>query len=212
MRTFVFDLIIAGILFCPYALPAQQIPPTAREVDAFVERAHSEKSVGTGARVPDRIFNDLAAGADPDMPYCNQGDRRDLEGHQIHIGSKVTDILAIQGWGGCFCSPTGNCDFWIYAHGGGKYWEILETGNVQEFGFLKSRTHGFPDLVTWSHGTATETGGQLFRFNGKRYKPSGEWIEDYEYLGDDGQMIKPAKPRITSYFTSESEIPRGAKP
>lgn len=212
MRAFVIALVIAAILFCPYALPAQQIPPTSREVNAFVERAHSERYVGMEVRVPERIFNDLAAGADSDMPYCNPGDRKDLEGHQTIVGSNGGDILAIQGRTGCFCSPTGNCDFRIYAHKGGKYWVILETGSVQMFGFLKSRTHDYPDLVTWSHGTATETGGQLFRFNGKRYESSGEWIEDYEYLGDDGQMVKPAKPRITSYFTSENELPREAKP
>lgn len=212
MRAFVIALIIATIPLCPCGLRAQQIPPTAREVNAFVERAHSERYVGTEIRVPDRIFNDLAAGADSDMPYCNPEDRKDLEGHQIFVGSKVTDILAIQGRTGCFCSPTGNCDFWIYAHKGGKYWVILETGSVQMFGFMKSRTRGFPDLVAWSHGTATETGGRLFRFNGKRYESTGEWDEDYEYLGDNGQIVMPAKPRITSYFTSEDDLPKEPKP
>lgn len=212
MRAFVIALIIAAILFCPCASPAQQVPPTAREVNAFVERAHSEKYVGTEVRVPDRIFYDLAAGVDADMPYCNPGDRKDLEGHQIFLGSIRGDILAIQGATGCFCSPTGNCDFWIYVHKAGKYWVILETGSVQMFEFLKSRTHGYPDLVTWSHGSATEYGGQLFRFNGKRYASSGTWIEDYEYLGDNSQIVKPDKPRITSYFTCEDELPKESKP
>jgi hypothetical protein len=80
------------------------------------------------------------------------------------------------------------------------------------FGFLKSRTHGYPDLVTWTHGSATEYGARLFRFDGNRYVACGGWDEEYEYLGDDGQIVKPDKPRITSHFSSKDEIPSEVKP
>ncbi len=79
------------------------------------------------------------------------------------------------------------------------------------FGFLKSRTHDYPDLVTWSHGSATEYGGRLFRFDGNRYGTSGGWDEEYEYLGDDGRIVKPHKPRITSHFSSEDALPKEVK-
>jgi len=80
------------------------------------------------------------------------------------------------------------------------------------FGFLKSRTRGYPDLVTWSHGSATESGGRLFRFDGNRYVASGSWDEEYEYLGDDGKIVTPDRPRIKSHFSSKDELPDEVKP
>jgi hypothetical protein len=89
---------------------------------------------------------------------------------------------------------------------------VLKRGSVQSFGFLKSRTHGCPDLVTWSHGSATMSGARLFRFDGYRYVASGGWDVEFEYLGDDGQIVKPDKPRITSHFTSKDQLPREVTP
>jgi hypothetical protein len=80
------------------------------------------------------------------------------------------------------------------------------------FGFLKSRTHGYPDLVTWSHGSATESGAQLFRFDGNRYIASGGWDEEYEYLGDDGKVVTTDKPSIKSHFSKRDELPNEVKP
>jgi hypothetical protein len=78
---------------------------------------------------------------------------------------------------------------------------------VQTFGFLRSRTHGYPDLVTWSHGSATDRSAQLFRFDGNQYVDSGGWEEEYEYLDEDGQTVTPDKPRITSHFWGKDAIP-----
>jgi hypothetical protein len=142
------------------------------------------------------------------IPYCSPEDPNNVKAHEVPRRSNVPGALAIQGQGGCFCSPTGNCAFWIYQLKNGKYRSLLETDMVQMFGFLKSERHGYPDLVTWSHGSATMYGAQLFRFDGDQYVPSGGWEEDYEYLGADGQLVKVAKPRITSYFTSEGQLPR----
>ena len=119
---------------------------------------------------------------------------------------------AIKGGGGCFCSPTGNCAFWIYQLKDGKYRAVLSRGSVQSFGFLKSRSHGYPDLVTWSHGSATMSAAKLYRFDGNRYVASGGWDVEFEYLGDDGQIVKPDEPRITSHFTSKDQLPQEVKP
>jgi len=205
-------LLATTFLLWPDTLPAQYVPPTAREVDAFAERARSERYVGSEVRVPDRIFNQLVAGLPTDKPYCHPHDRKILEAHQIVVGSNLSGALTVQGQSTCFCSPTGNCEFWIYQLKSGKYRPILRRGSVQMFGFLKSRTHGYPDLVTWSHGSATESGGRLFRFDGNRYVASGSWDEEYEYLGDDGKIVTPDRPRIKSHFSSKDELPDEVKP
>jgi hypothetical protein len=205
-------LLAATVLLWPHTLPAQHTPPTAEEVEAFAERAASQQYVGKQVRLPDRIFNKLVAGAPADYPFCHPADRNILAAHQIMLRSNLLGGLAIQGRGGCFCSATGNCEFWIYQLKSGKYRAVLRTGSVQRFGFLKSRTHGYPDLVTWSHGSATESGARLFRFDGCRYVASGGWDVEFEYLGDDGQIVKPEKPRITSHFSSKDQLPKEMKP
>ena len=205
-------LLAATVLLWPHTLPAQHTPPTAEEVEAFAERASSEQYLGKEVRVPDRIFKQLAAEAPADYPLCHAEERNILVAHQILLTSNLIGGLAIKGSGGCFCSATGNCAFWIYQLKNGKYRAVLSTDSVQNFGFLKSRTHGYPDVVSWSHGSATMSEARLFRFDGNRYVASGGWDVEFEYLGDDGQIVKPDEPRITSHFSSKDQLPKTAKP
>jgi hypothetical protein len=55
-------LLATSVLLWPQALPAQHTPPTALEVEAFVDRAASEEYVGKEVRVPDQIFKEFVAG------------------------------------------------------------------------------------------------------------------------------------------------------
>jgi hypothetical protein len=205
-------LVVSIVLSWPRTLSAQHTPPTASEVEAFVKRAHSELNPGKQVRVPDWILKQLMAGVSASSPDCGTGNRSNLEAHQILLGPNLLGGLAILGQGGCFCSPTGNCALWIYQLKDGKYRMILKLGSVQLFGFLKSQTHGYPDLITCSHGSATEHWFGLFRFNGDRYVASGGWDEQYEYLDDHGQVVELDKPRIISGFSGKDQLPNEAKP
>ncbi len=196
------------VLLLPHALFGQHSPPTSAQVAAFAERVRTERTMGKEVPVPDLIFNTLKADAPSDYPPCNPKDRNDLDAHEVSLGSGGARILAIQGRGLCFCSPTGNCQLWIYRVKDGAYRELLGIGTVRLFGFVKSSTHGYPDLVAWSHGSATDYGVRLFRFNGYRYKDSGEWEEQYAYLDDAGQVVDVKKPRIIPHFSSEEQIPK----
>lgn len=202
------SLLANTVLLWPRTLPAQHTPPTDSEVQAFAERARSERQVGKKVQVPEWIFSELMARISADIPFCSRGNPNNVDAYEVPRRSNLAGVLAIQGRGGCFCSPTGNCAFWIYQQKNGKHRSLLETDMVQMFGFLKSRTRGYPDLVTWSHGSATMYGARLFRFDGDQYVASGSWEEDYEYLDKDGQIVKVDKPRITSYFTSEDQLPK----
>jgi hypothetical protein len=207
---YVFERILflaSIVLIWPRLLPAQHTPPSAEEVERFAERARAQRKIGKGVRVPNQILNELMAKAPEDYEACNLKDRNNLEAHQVLLRSNLVGGLAIQGRGFCFCSPTGNCAFWVYQLKKGKYRLVLETDMVQRFGFLKSRKHGYPDLVTWCHGSATDSAADLFRFDGNQYVVSGGWEEEYEFLGDNGQIVKPDRPRITSHFSSKDTIP-----
>jgi hypothetical protein len=195
------------VLLCPQVSPAQHTVPSVREVEAFAEHARSTKMIGKPVHVPDQLFNELMAEAPEDYPPCDRKNRDALEAHQILLRTNQIGGLAIKGRGECFCSPTGNCAFWIYRLKKRKYRLVLETDMVQVFGFLASRTRGYPDLVAWSHGSATESHGRLFRFDGEGYTVSGAWEEEYEYLDENGQIVRPDKPRVTSYFANKDTIP-----
>jgi hypothetical protein len=186
---------------------AQHTPPSGQEVEAFAERARKEGHKGNRVPVPEHILKELAAKAPDDYLPCDRKERNKLEARQILLRSGSVGGLAIQGLGFCYCSPTGNCSFWIYQIRNAKYRLILETDMVQVFGFLRSRTYGYPDLVTWSHGSATQRSGELFRFDGDQFIACGGWEEEYEYLDENGQIVKPAKPRITSHFSDRDALP-----
>jgi hypothetical protein len=203
-------LLATAVLLWPHTLPAQHTPLTASEVEAFAERAVSEQYLGKEVRVPDRIFNKLVAGVPAVDPFCHPEDRNILVAYQIFLSSNLPVGLSIKGSSGCFCTLTGNCEFWRYQLKNGKYRALLRRGSVPTFGFLKSRMQGYPDLVTWSHGSAMQSGAGLFRFDGNRYLASGGW--DVELvLGDDGP-VDPDKTRISSHFTSKDQVPKEVKP
>ena len=195
------------VLPWPRVLSAQHIPPSTEEVTRFAQKARTEMRAGDPVRVPKRVLREISSEAPTDFPPCGAQERSNVEAHKVPFKSKSIRALAIRGKGFCYCGATGNCAFWIYRYRSGKYELILATDMVQTFGFLRSRTHGYPDLVTWSHGSATDRSAQLFRFDGNQYVDSGGWEEEYEYLDEDGQTVTPDKPRITSHFWGKDAIP-----
>ena len=203
-RIFYFSAIV---LMQPHVTTAQHTPPSAHEIETFAERARKEAHVGKPVSLPEQILQELVAQAPDDcLPYDGNV-RNKLEAHQLILRPGLQGGVAIQGRSFCYCSATGNCAFWIYQLRNGKYRMILETDMVQIFGFLKSRTHGYPDLVTWSHGSATERSAELFRFDGDQYIACGGWEEEYGYLDQNNKVVTLDKPRITSHFWGRDALP-----
>jgi hypothetical protein len=54
------------------------------------------------------------------------------------------------------CSPTGNCEFWVFRQNGDKYSVILHRIATQSFTIQPTLTNGFHDLVLNQHGSAFE--------------------------------------------------------
>lgn len=72
--------------------------------------------------------------------------------------------------GACFCSPTGNCQFWVVIPSGTTFRVLLKAQAVQQFVVLQEISKGYPDLDLSMHGSAFETTHRQYRFDGVRYQ------------------------------------------
>jgi hypothetical protein len=161
------------------------------------QEARRPDAMGTRIPVAEEVKKLLAA-APRDCANSEPGERTNFDAFRIQVGVNGKNVIAIGGRGACFCSPTGNCDFWVL-HGGERAYEVvLKIKMVQRFGFLKSDTTGPNDLVVWSHDSATRSQARLYRFDGKKYRKSCGWEEEYTYTErPDGSWVSTGEPKIT---------------
>lgn len=112
----------------------------------------------------------------------------------IDVDGDGKNELAIQNR----CAPVGNCEFLIFRKSGNSYKTILQTsyGAVQTFKLKNSKTNGYFDLETKSHGDAWSGGIEVYKFDGKQYKDSECYKYNYSYLKG-GKLYELKKPKIT---------------
>lgn len=111
-------------------------------------------------------------------------------------GKGVREFLAQAGFQSA-CSPTGNCESWVLRQIGSEYSVILHRIATQTFTIQPTSTNGFHDLVLGQHGSATEQGLTLYRFDGAKYQKAGCYVANWEILGEDGEYHQLEEPRIT---------------
>ena len=114
-----------------------------------------------------------------DSPEELSRERIRLDAYRVSLRKGVIGIV-VWGRSSCYCSPTGNCAFWIFRQGSKGYEPLLETDMVQDFGFLSSRTNGYRDLVARSHGSAFQSGYRTFGFQDGTYQSYCDWDEEYD--------------------------------
>lgn len=93
------------------------------------------------------------------------------------------------------CAAVGNCEFWLFKKKGRDYETILSTVMVQRYKLRKTKTKGYFDLETKTHGSATDGGISIYRYNGKEYVISKCFKYDYIVLKND-KMYELKKPII----------------
>ncbi|HLM82590.1 MAG TPA: hypothetical protein VK302_18450 [Terriglobales bacterium] len=130
----------------------------------------------------------------------------------VDLGGKSAGEFAAQGVGvgptpPRLCSPTGNCEFWVFRQNGDKYSVILHRTATQSFTIQPTITNGFHDLVLNQHGSAFEQGLTLYRFDGSRYRFVACYDANWEILGKDGEVHDLKEPRITPYSEVSSPTP-----
>jgi hypothetical protein len=178
-------------------LPATVISLRTSSTHTLVwKEARRPAARGTRMPVPQPILDELAAAPD-DCADSTPGQTTKVDAYRVRNGNET--LIAIRGLSTCFCTATGNCEFWVYRSRRGKYKIILHDEMVNSFGFLKNRTNGHRDLVLWSHGSAFRSGARLLQFRRKEYEPSCQWEE--EYTGHElraGGWVWDPEPRINS--------------
>jgi hypothetical protein len=127
---------------------------------------------GTRIAVPGSILKEVKANPD-DCLNPSREETAKVDAYQLRKGDFL--LIAIWGRSSCFCSPTGNCSFWLYQSRDGNNKLLLKTEMVREFGFLRTSTEGLPDLVLWSHDSADRSPGALWKFNGRAYDSECSW-------------------------------------
>jgi hypothetical protein len=163
-------LLLASLAFALPPLQAQK--KTETETGILWKETLTPEAKGTRMTVPKSILNIVRA--DPDDCLDPSGDETtEVDGYRVRkLG---TELVAIWGKGSCFCSPTGNCAFWIFRSRQGNHGLLFHTYMVREFGFRHSASDGLPDLVLWSHDSAQRFPGTLWRFDGKEYVRECAW-------------------------------------
>jgi hypothetical protein len=181
---------------------AQVSPRASRPLSPWKESL-APGAKGTHIRVPKPIFKILNANPN-DCPPETEPERA---GAFLVRGGQTT-LVAIRGQSSCYCGATGNCQLWIYRRLHGKYEELLQTGNVSGFGFLKSKTNGLPDLVIWSHDSAQRSPGALWKFDGTSYEShySWEWTTQWEMPNGDWEDSEPHIVHNTCGGTEEQPL------
>jgi hypothetical protein len=118
--------------------------------------------------------------------------------HTTNLNGKGKQEILAQAFDNFLCSPTGNCEAWIFRRDADGYSVILKRGAVQAFTIQPTVSHGFHDIVLGQHGSATEQGLRLFRFDGSAYRLASCYDANWSVLGEDGQIHDLKEPRITA--------------
>lgn len=181
-------LVIGSSLVLVSTASTAQVSPHASRPQQPWKESLAPAARGTHIPVPQPILKELKANPN-DCPPETEPERADAF---LVRGVRAT-IVAIRGHSSCYCGATGNCQLWIYRRLHGKYEELLQTGNVSGFGFLKSKTNGLPDLVIWSHDSAQRSPGALWKFDGTSYELhcSWEWTTQREMPNGDWKDSEP---------------------
>jgi len=162
-------LITVALVGPSLLLPAEKHP---QEYQLLWKQTLTTAAKGTRIATPRSILAEVKASPDDCLdPSPEETTKVDA----YRLPKRNLTLIAVWGRGSCFCSPTGNCSFWLYQFRGGKNKLLLQTDMVNEFGFLPSHTKGLPDLVIWSHDSADRFPGALWKFNGAEYVFECRW-------------------------------------
>jgi hypothetical protein len=110
------------------------------------------------------------------------------------LHTKAPEQFLVQASDACHCGGTGNCGFWVLERKGKGFRVLLETEMVQQFGVEPSRSNGYRDILTSSHGSAALSGLVLYKFDGKQYRATDCATVEYE-VKEDGSAAGP--PELT---------------
>ena len=97
-----------------------------------------------------------------------------LEVERVDLNRDGRKELLVRGKNFHLCGATGNCGFWVFEEGRTRPRMLLSASDyvdIAELGqqVLRSRTHGYSDLLLKGHFSAAETGHYTYKFDGQKY-------------------------------------------
>lgn len=116
-------------------------------------------------------------------------------------GDGKPEVIA-QAGGDTYCSPTGNCSFWIFRRRGTSY-EVLLEGDAQTFTIQHTRTKGYLDIVLSRHNSAFDSEAREYKFDGNSYREGACFDVEWSVLGSDSEFHDLKEPRISLCGTSQ---------
>jgi hypothetical protein len=190
---------IARLLIVPLAMAASLAPlqqPFPHEMGpagvqvAYLGKAHlpiSDKDA-----IVALVFKDISPKQciSPERSLAQELDTIRIAHAALH--ANAPEQLLVQASDACHCGGTGNCAFWVLERSGKGFRVLLETEMVQRFALEPSRSNGYRDIVTSSHGSAIFQGLVLYKFDGKKYRAADCASVEYE-VKDDGSQAGPPK-------------------
>jgi hypothetical protein len=193
------------LMACPALLASQS---RGMQKEPMWKEARRPEAKGTQVATPEGVKKLLKARPDECPDIAVQSDRTAFRVYEVSLGSKFGKALAVWGRSWCFCSPTGNCAFWVVRKVKSGFRILLRTDMVNDFGFLESTANGARDLITWSHGSASMAGASLFVFDGKQYVNICGWEEDYQgHALPDGMWKWDPQPKFSHDTCNAGAIP-----
>jgi hypothetical protein len=204
--SFKFLSVISTLVSLLFPMTSASQSPQSTGVPMWKE-ARRPAARGTQITTPDGIKELLRARHDDCPDSATEAEQTQFDVYKVHLGQRLGAGFAVWGRGPCFCSPTGNCEFWLARKENGKYRILLTTDMVNEFGFLRALTDGARNLVTWEHGSAFSAVAHLYAFNGQQYETTCGWNE--EYTGHElpgGKWVWNPKPKINSNTCTTSTM------
>jgi len=191
---------IARLLLVPVAIAAFLAPslqqPFPHEIGTpgvevqHLGKAHLPKSEKDA--IVALVFKDVAAKECifPGRTLQQEIDLISTARAALHTGAP--EQLLVQASDACHCGMTGNCTFWVLERRGKEFHVLLKAQMVHLFSIEASRSNGYRDILTSSHGSATLAGLVLYKFDGKKYRAADCASVQYE-LKDDGNPTGPPK-------------------
>ena len=183
-------LAIAASLAPPLQQPfPHEIGPPGVQVQ-YLGKAHLPKSEKDA--IVALVFKDIAP---KECIFPRRTLQQEIDAISIAraaLHTKAPEQLLVQASDACHCGVTGNCAFWVLERREKGFHVLLKTEMVHLFSVEASRSNGYRDILTSSHGSATLQGLVLYKFDGKQYRATDCASAQYE-IKDDGNLAGPPK-------------------
>ena len=154
--------------------------------------------------VPPQVVDDIRRDTtDEMMPESRDTLVADLFPDTVDVDGEGAPELLV--WGRRSLCGAQNCRVWIYRRTSNGYEPLLHAYGVQTLEPQRATSHGYRDIMTSQHGSATSSELRLYKFDGQRYRLVACYDRSYRALDERGEIQELEKPRVTPIECEKEE-------